>query len=87
MALSDNNCGSGGYPKTLFEIKLLLRHTATLRIDGALWPLTTYVAEQGGLCVGEIALTDVAERCHDHSTPISSTTGMGGAPRGLSGFG
>jgi hypothetical protein len=72
---------------TLFEIKLSLRHTATPRIDRAIWPLTTYVDEQCGLCVGEIALTDVAESCHDHSTPISGTIGMGGAPSGLSGFG
>ena len=46
---------------TLFEILPSLRHAATPRIDRAIWPLTTHVDELGRLCVGETALTDVAD--------------------------
>jgi diaminopimelate decarboxylase len=46
---------------TLFEILPSLRHAATPRIDRAIWPLTTHVDELGRLCVGEVALTDVAD--------------------------
>ena len=46
---------------TLFEILPSLRHAATPRIDRAIWPLTTHVDELGRLCVGEMALTDVAD--------------------------
>ena len=46
---------------TLFEILPSLRHAATPRIDRAIWPLTTHVDELGRLCVGEIALTEVAD--------------------------
>ncbi len=46
---------------TLFEILPSLRHAATPRIDRAIWPLTTHVDELGRLCVGGMALTDVAD--------------------------
>jgi diaminopimelate decarboxylase len=46
---------------TLFEIVPSLRHAATPRVDRAIWPLTTHVDELGRLCVGEMALTDVAD--------------------------
>jgi diaminopimelate decarboxylase len=46
---------------TLFEILPSLRRAATPRIDRAIWPLTTHVDELGRLCVGEIALTEVAD--------------------------
>ena len=46
---------------TLFEILPSLRHAATPRIDRAIWPLTTHVDELGRLCVGEMALTEVAD--------------------------
>src|SRR5258708_5569832 len=46
---------------TLFEILPSLRHAATPRIDRAIWPLTTNVDELGRLCVGGMALTDVAD--------------------------
>jgi diaminopimelate decarboxylase len=46
---------------TLFEIMPSLRHAITPRIDRAIWPLTTHVDELGRLCVGEVALTDVAD--------------------------
>jgi len=46
---------------TLYEILPSLRHAATPRIDRAIWPLTTHVDELGRLCVGEMALTDVAD--------------------------
>jgi len=38
-----------------------LRHAATPRIDRAIWPLTTHVDELGRLCVGGVALTEVAD--------------------------
>src|SRR3954464_2675188 len=46
---------------TLFEIVPSLRHAVTPRIDRAIWPLTTRADELGRLCVGEVALTDVAD--------------------------
>jgi diaminopimelate decarboxylase len=46
---------------TLFEILPSLRHAATPRIDRAIWPLTTHVDELGRLCVGGVALTEVAD--------------------------
>jgi diaminopimelate decarboxylase len=46
---------------TLFEILPSLRHAATPRIDRAIWSLTTHVDELGRLCVGGMALTDVAD--------------------------
>ena len=46
---------------TLFEILPSLRRAATPRIDRAIWPLTTHVDELGRLCVGEMALTEVAD--------------------------
>jgi diaminopimelate decarboxylase len=45
----------------LFEILPSLRHAATPRMDRAVWPLTTHVDELGRLCVGGMALTDVAD--------------------------
>jgi diaminopimelate decarboxylase len=51
---------------TLFEILPSLRHSATPRIDRAIWPLTTRVDELGRLCVGEMALTEVAD---EYGTP------------------
>jgi diaminopimelate decarboxylase len=47
---------------TLFEILPSLRHAATPRIDRAIWPLTTRVDELGRLCVGEMALSEVADQ-------------------------
>ena len=46
---------------TLFEILPSLRHAVTPRIDRAIWPLTTHVDELGRLCVGEMALAEVAD--------------------------
>jgi len=46
---------------TLFEILPSLRRAATPRIDRAIWPLTTHVDELGRLCVGGVALTEVAD--------------------------
>jgi diaminopimelate decarboxylase len=46
---------------TLFEILPSLRRAATPRIDRAIWPLTSHVDELGRLCVGGIALTEVAD--------------------------
>jgi diaminopimelate decarboxylase len=47
---------------TLFEIPPSLRHAVTPRIDRAIWPLTARVDELGRLCVGEMALTEVADQ-------------------------
>jgi diaminopimelate decarboxylase len=46
---------------TLFEIVPSLRHAVPPRINRAIWPLTTHVDELGRLCVGEMALTEVAD--------------------------
>src|SRR5258705_13632533 len=68
----------------LFEILPSLRHAATPRIDRAIRPLTTHVDELGRLCVGEIALTDIADEFG--TRPTSSTrptfvTGFGATAR------
>jgi diaminopimelate decarboxylase len=46
---------------TLFELLPSLQHAVTPRIDRAIWPLTTHVDEMGRLCVGDVALTEVAD--------------------------
>jgi diaminopimelate decarboxylase len=46
---------------TQFEILPSLRHAATPGIDRAIWSLTTHVDDAGRLCVGGMALTDVAD--------------------------
>jgi diaminopimelate decarboxylase len=46
---------------TLFEIVPSLRHAGTPRVDRTIWPVTTHVDELGRLCVGEVALTDIAD--------------------------
>jgi diaminopimelate decarboxylase len=46
---------------TLYEILPSLRYAVTPRIDRAIWPLTTHVDELGRLCVGRLALTEVAD--------------------------
>src|SRR3981189_2616795 len=46
---------------TLFEILPSLRRAAPPRMDRAIWPSTTHVDELGRLCVGGMALTEVAD--------------------------
>lgn len=46
---------------TLFEIVPSPRRAASPHIDRAIWPLTANVDELGRLCVGETALTEVAD--------------------------
>jgi diaminopimelate decarboxylase len=45
---------------TLFEILPSLQHAATSRLDRGIWPLTTHVDDGGRLCVGGVAMTEVA---------------------------
>jgi diaminopimelate decarboxylase len=52
---------------TLFELLPSLQHAASSRIDRAIWPLTSHVDEFGRLCVGGVALTDVAD---EFRTPV-----------------
>src|SRR3954471_12624907 len=58
---------------TLFEIVPSLRHAVTPRIDRAIWPLTTRVDELGRLCVGEVALTEVADESGTPTYVIDET--------------
>jgi diaminopimelate decarboxylase len=46
---------------TLMDILPSLHHAVKPRIDPAIWPLTTHVDENGGLCIGGVALTDIAD--------------------------
>jgi diaminopimelate decarboxylase len=46
---------------TLLEVLPSLGRATTPRIDRAIWPLTTGVDESGRLCVGGVALTDIAD--------------------------
>jgi diaminopimelate decarboxylase len=45
---------------TLFELLPSLRHGLNPHLDRAIWPLSAYVDEQGRLCVGGVAATDIA---------------------------
>jgi diaminopimelate decarboxylase len=45
---------------TLFELLPSLRHGLNPHLDRAIWPLSTYVDEQGRLCVGGVAATEIA---------------------------
>jgi diaminopimelate decarboxylase len=45
---------------TLFELVPSLQHAAAPRLDRAIWPLTTHVDESGRICVGGVALSEVA---------------------------
>ncbi|MET0701733.1 MAG: diaminopimelate decarboxylase [Mycobacterium sp.] len=46
---------------TLLDILPSLRHAARPRLDPALWPITTHTDDEGRLCVGGTALTEVAD--------------------------
>jgi diaminopimelate decarboxylase len=46
---------------TLLDYLPSLHNAATPRIDSAIWPLTTTVDDLGRLCVGGVALTEIAD--------------------------
>jgi len=46
---------------TLLDLLPSLHRTAKEHIDPAVWPLTASVDELGRLCVGQVALTDIAD--------------------------
>lgn len=46
---------------TLLDYLPSLHQAATPRIDPAIWPLTACVDELGRLCVGDVALTEIAD--------------------------
>jgi diaminopimelate decarboxylase len=46
---------------TLLDILPSLRHTTRPRLDPALWPITTHTDDEGRLCVGGRALTEIAD--------------------------
>jgi len=58
---------------TPFGIPPSQRHAVTLRIDPAIWPQTTQVDELGRLCVGEVALTEVADESGTPTYVIDET--------------
>jgi diaminopimelate decarboxylase len=71
--LVSNNCESGSPSMTSFEMQPSLRHALTPRIDRAIWPQTTQVDELGRLCVGEMALTEVADESGTPAYVIDET--------------
>ena len=46
---------------TLLDYLPSLHRAAATRIDPAIWPLTAAVDDLGRLCVGDVALTDIAD--------------------------
>jgi diaminopimelate decarboxylase len=46
---------------TLFELLPSLQRAFTQRLDRAVWPVTTHTDELGRMCVGGVALTDIAD--------------------------
>jgi len=49
---------------TLLDILPSLRQAAPVRFDPAIWPATTHSDEEGRLCIGGVALTDIADEFH-----------------------
>ncbi|OMC15728.1 diaminopimelate decarboxylase [Mycobacterium sp. SP-6446] len=49
---------------TLIDILPSLGQAAPVRFDPAIWPVTTRSDEEGRLCVGGVALTDIADEFH-----------------------
>ena len=47
---------------TLLDVMPSLHHAAAMRVDPDVWPLTTRVDVEGRLCVGGVALNDVADQ-------------------------
>ena len=50
-----------GEPMTLYETEPSLRSAVTPRTDHAIWPLTTIIDELDRLCIGNVALTEIAD--------------------------
>ncbi|OJZ72633.1 diaminopimelate decarboxylase [Mycobacterium paraffinicum] len=46
---------------TLLDIFPSLGHAAPPRFDPAIWPITAHPDEQGGLCIGDVPLADIAD--------------------------
>jgi diaminopimelate decarboxylase len=73
-----NNVGTNRYRiqrgvVTLLELLPSLRRAATPRIDRAIWPLTASVDELGRLRIGDVPLTDVADRYRTPTYVIDET--------------
>jgi diaminopimelate decarboxylase len=45
---------------TLFELHPSTRHGSNQHLDRAIWPLSSHVGERGCLCVGGLAVTEIA---------------------------
>ena len=58
---SEDQRRAQGGSMTLSHIPPSPRHAAMSRMDTAIWPLTAHIDELDRLCVGEVALTDVAD--------------------------
>lgn len=58
---------------TLLDILPSLGHAAPPRFDPAIWPLTTHPDEEGRLCVGGVALADIADEFNTPAYVIDET--------------
>jgi diaminopimelate decarboxylase len=58
---------------TLLDILPSLGQAAPVRFDPAIWPATTHSDEEGRLCVGGVALTDIADEFHTPAYIIDET--------------
>jgi diaminopimelate decarboxylase len=58
---------------TLLDILPSLGQAAPVRFDPAIWPVTTHSDEEGRLCVGGVALTDIADEFHTPAYVIDET--------------
>ena len=58
---------------TLLDILPSLGQAAPARFDPAIWPVTTHSDEEGRLCVGGVALTDIADEFHTPAYVIDET--------------
>ena len=60
---------------TLLDILPSLGHAAPPRFDPATWPITAHPDEEGRLCVGGVALADIAD---EFDTPAYVIAGLVG---------
>jgi len=58
---------------TLMDILPSIGHAAPVRLDPAIWPITTRSDEEGRLCVGDVPLTEIADEFHTPAYVIDET--------------
>lgn len=58
---------------TLLDMLPSIGRSAPRRLDPAIWPVTAHSDEEGRLCVGDVALSDIADEFHTPTYVIDET--------------